>query len=140
MDTSPTCNNCYNPAACRHISNCSLPLSDAECYTDTEQQLHQLDRYYRSITDQFCKGVTCCEIVPCCTLNNWPPPPETETYPPMFLPNTTSHGQTDFKVLFQVFIPSLSLFVFVFIIACLFHLRNKRINNISKLDGETEIA
>ena len=138
------CNKCYNPAECRHISNCSSsPLWDAECDTDTEHQLNLLDRYYTdSIKDQFCKGVTCCKIVPCCTLeDNWPPPPEIEietTYLPMSN-TTTSHGETDYMLWFRIVFPSVFVFVCVFIIACIFYRRNKHIlNTVSNIVGQTE--
>jgi len=130
------CNKCYNPAECRHISNCSLPLWDAECDTDTEHQLHLLDRYYHSIKDQFCKGVTCCQIV-CCT-DNWPPPPEIETTYLSMSNTTTSHGETDYMLWFRVVFPSVFVFVCVFIISFIFHHRNKHVNAVSNIDDQTE--
>lgn len=69
---------CYNPAACKHVSNCSsTPTTACEPF---EHQLELLDTYFVSIRDQWCKGITCCEIVPCSVFVEPP------AFPPAFAP------------------------------------------------------
>lgn len=73
---------CYNPAACKQMSNCSsIPSTVCENH---EHQLELLDQFFFSIRKQWCKGITCCEVVSCSVSNNSqglfsppvsPPPP-----------------------------------------------------------------
>ena len=106
--------SCYDPAACRVLSNCSTPYHHY-CNPDTEYHLSLKDIYFHS-KDRVCKGVTCCELIACTP----PPPPPTILYQQPALPvlihtSTSDHesGMGDLILIwilisFAVFLISLS--------------------------------
>lgn len=85
---------CYNPASCIQISNCSL-FEKYTCDPETEQHIDALDTYFYSNNNQFCKGVTCCELVRC--VDAIPPSPML-TLPIESTPVTLSSNQPDMYV------------------------------------------
>ena len=109
------CNKCYNPAECRHISNCSSsPLWDAECDTDTEHQLHLLDRYYQRPILQRCDMLSNCRR----------PKLKQHIYPCQTRRHRTGKRITCYGVCFCM---------------CVYHcIRNKHVNAVSNIDDQTE--
>lgn len=83
---------CYSPEKCRQVSNCSsTPSNSCE---DHEHQLNLLDIFFQSkLYDQWCKGITCCEVVACLeppTPFPPAPPPVLFTTPPPFISSNTN--------------------------------------------------
>jgi hypothetical protein len=118
---------CYNPTACKHVSNCSsIPVSSCE---NQEHQLELLDTYFYSETqDQWCKGITCCEIVPCSTTE----PPFPPAFPPLAQAALEGSDEWFHNNTWIVYIPL--FFVTVFAVLLVFFYRRFRQNRI--LNGE----
>lgn len=108
---------CYKPESCIHLNNCSSGDKHT-CDSDTDIQLYLLDRFFESLDGRFCKGVTCCPVVPCGEL------PETMTSTqrvPFWDESTESTESTQNKVDYVVLlgvIPVSLMSLIVFMIVC----------------------
>ena len=95
--------SCYNPAACRVLSNCSTQYPYHHCNPDTEYHLSLKDIYFHS-KDQLCKGVTCCELIACTP----PPPPSMILYQqpalPVLIHTSTFDHENDMDALILIWI------------------------------------
>jgi len=100
---------CYNPESCVHIHNCSS-WDKYTCDPDTDIHLYLLDRFFEPFDGRFCKGVTCCPVVPCGEL------PETMTPTPLFQWNDSTQNMKDYVVLMGIIPVSVILLVILLMV------------------------
>lgn len=108
---------CYKPESCFHIHNCSSG-DKYTCDPDTDIHLYLLDRFFESFDGRFCKGVTCCPVVPCGEL------PETMTPTSLFQWNDSTQNMKDYVVLMGI-IPVSVLLLVILLIVCFKRVHNR---------------